>query len=129
MQRFTRPRRLVRVALSGVVAAGLVAATGGIAFGDIQRVKAVDGNKFKPKHAYIFKGDKIRWKNKDNIVHNVKAIDLSKDWNYKATIDPGETASRKFKNVGNYQYRCTLHSTVGGGTCSGMCGIIHVSKQ
>lgn len=122
-------RRLARAVLAATLAVGMVAATGGIAFGDLQRVKAVD-NKFKPKHKYIEKGDKVRWKNRGNNVHNVKATDQRKNWNYFKTIEPGETASKVFKTLGTYAYRCTLHSSMVNGKCEGsMCGFIHVLSQ
>ena len=37
----------------------------GAAVSAILVVKATDGNKFKPVHKYISKGDKVRWKNAD----------------------------------------------------------------
>lgn len=120
-----RKRAWVRLLVAGLVAI-MILTVSAVAMAAIKRVKAVDGNKFKPKHAYIEKGDKIRWKNNDNVVHNMKA--MGANWNYKATIQPGETATRKFRKKGTFKYRCTLHSTVSSGVCSGMCGFVHVLK-
>jgi plastocyanin len=111
---------LVRVLVAFALILGLVLATAGTAVAAAKVVKAVDGNKFQPVHKYIYKGQKIKWVNKDNIKHNVKATDKKKDWNYKVTLSPGESAIRKFGKTGNYHYKCTLHP--------GMEGYIHVKK-
>ena len=121
-----RRRMWVRLLVAGLVAL-LILTVSAAALAAIKKVKAVDGNKFKPKHAYIEKGDKIRWKNRDNIVHDVKA--MGKKWKYKRVLQPGDTATRKFGKVGTFKYRCTIHSTVSSGVCSGMCGFVHVLKK
>jgi plastocyanin len=115
-----REGRVLRVLVAIALIAGLVLATVGTAVGAVKVVKAADGNKFKPVHKYITKGDKIRWKNVDNINHTVKATNKKKNWNYFRNLSPGETATRKFGNVGNYHYKCTLHP--------GMAAYIHVRK-
>ena len=106
----------------------LLVAVGGTALGAIRVVKTVDGNQWQPKTKSIARNDSIKWKNADNVTHNVKAIDLKKDWNFFETLSPGETVKRKFGKTGNYQYRCTLHSSVSGGQCNGMCGVIRVQS-
>jgi plastocyanin len=120
MNKALRTGSVLRTLVALTVAAGLVFSTGGVAVAATKTVKAADGNKFKPKHAYIVKGDKIKWKNTDNVIHNVKATKKKKDWSYKVTLSPGETATRKFGKLGNYHYKCTLHAN--------MWGIIHVLK-
>jgi plastocyanin len=122
-------RRVFTALVVGSLTLGLLMSTGGVAFGAIKAtVKAVDGNKFNPKHKYISKGDSFRWKNTDNVTHNVKAIDKKKNWNFFVSLSPGETSPlRKFGKTGNYMYRCTLHSTSGSCPQNGMCGIVHVS--
>lgn len=118
MSQFRGRMRVVRTLVALGMAAGIVFSTAGVAAADVRVVKAADGNNFKPAHQYIFKGDKIRWKNVDNITHNVKATDKKKNWNYFRSLSPGETATRTFNNAGNYHYKCTLHP--------GMEGYIHV---
>jgi plastocyanin len=120
MVRSVNSGRVLRAVVALALTAGLVFSTAGVALSDIKVVKAADGNKFKPVHKYITKGDKIRWKNVDNINHTVKATDKKKNWNYFRNLSPGETATRKFGNLGNYTYKCTLHP--------GMDGVIHVQK-
>jgi plastocyanin len=118
-------RRITAVAIALV----LVLAMSAVALAATQKVKAKDGNKFGPKHAYIGKGDKIKWINKDNIVHDVKSTNLKKNWKYKRVLQPGESATRRFKKLGTYIYRCTLHSSIVNGVCEGMCGFVHVQKS
>jgi plastocyanin len=115
--RATKPR-VLRSLVAVTLAAGLVFSMAGTAVADTKVVKAADGNDFKPKHAYINPGDRIRWRNTDNISHNVKALDALKNWNYFRHLSPGETATRTFNNLGDYKYKCTLHNN--------MWGIIHV---
>ncbi|MGH2723889.1 MAG: cupredoxin domain-containing protein [Actinomycetota bacterium] len=123
-------RRVWRRVLAIGIALVLVVAMSAVALAAVQKVKAVDGNKFKPKHAYIERLDKIKWVNKDNITHNVKSTNLKKNWKYgPKTIKPGESVSRKFKKLGTYIYRCTLHSAIVSGVCEGMCGFVHVQKK
>jgi plastocyanin len=113
-----RKARVFRSLVAAALALTMVLTLGGIALAITKTVKAADGNDFKPRHAYITKGNKIKWKNTDNVSHNVKAIDALKNWNYFRHLSPGETATRQFNNLGDYKYKCTLHS--------GMWGIIHV---
>jgi plastocyanin len=119
-------RRVFTALVVGSLTLGLLMSTGGVAIGAVRTVKAVDGNKFQPKHKFIVKNDSIKWKNTDNITHNVKAIDKKKNWNYFVSLSPGETATRKFGKTGIYAYRCTLHSTAASCPQNGMCGLIHV---
>jgi len=109
-------RSLMALAL----AAGMVFSTGGIASAEVKVVKAADGNNFKPQHRWIDKGDSVKWKNTDNVSHNVKALDAQDNWNYFRHLSPGETAKRQFNNIGDYKYKCTLHS--------GMWGLVHVRQ-
>ena len=119
MDRISFPRRALQILVVVGLVTGLVLSLGGVALGDIKVVKAADGNVFKPQHKYIFKNDTIKWKNTDNVAHTVKATDKLKNWNFFANLSPGETATRKFGQTGDYAYKCTLHA--------GMKGQIHVS--
>jgi plastocyanin len=42
------------------------------------------------------------------------------------TLEPGSTTPFTFTQAGVYRYRCTLHSTIVDGKCSGMCGRVTV---
>ncbi len=42
-------------------------------------------------------------------------------------LHPGtSTAPRRFNKRGTYRFYCTIHGSVTGGTCSGMCGKVVV---
>jgi plastocyanin len=110
--------RLLRAFVTLGLVTGLMLSTGGIAISATKVVKAVDGNRFQPRHKYIFRNDTIRWRNTDNVAHTVKATDKLKNWNFFTNLSPGESATRKFGQLGNYYYKCTLHP--------GMDALIHV---
>lgn len=88
-------------------------------------VKATNANTFKPKIANVSDGTKVVWKNPSSRTHNVTAT--SKNWTKSATIAVGSATSFTFKKSGKYRYRCTLHSTLSSGKCSGMCGKVIVA--
>lgn len=114
----------MRKAFLAVVLAIALSATGTLAFAGTVTVKAADGSRFMPKIKSVSRGTKVVWKNTDNITHNVTSV--SKNWSKGATISPGSTTAFTFKRTGTFRYRCTLHSTLSGGVCSGMCGKIVV---
>ncbi len=96
------------------------------AFGDTHRIKATAGNRWNPDFQHIHKGEKIRWKNPaaHDKTHVVKSY--GGNWDKSVTLQPGEGTGKRFKRTGSFKYRCTLHSTLSGGECNGMCGLIHV---
>ena len=83
--------------------------------------------KWAPKESHIVKGDKIKWKNPATsaVNHNVKSY--GNNWDYgKKTLSPGEAVTRQFNKTGTFKFRCTLHSDLNSGKCSGMCGKVLV---
>lgn len=114
----------LRFILVVVLAAGLFLAPA--AFGDTYKIKTTAGNSWNPDFQHIHKGEKIRWKNRaaNGKVHVVKSY--GGNWNKNVTLQPGDGTSKRFKRTGSFKYRCTIHSSVSGGECNGMCGLIHV---
>ena len=106
---------------SSILVAGLAASASAASV----TVKAADGNVFRPKIANVSDGTKVVWKNTDNITH--KVVSTSNNWTKSATIAPGASTGFTFKKSGRYRYRCTLHSTLSSGKCSGMCGKVIVA--
>ena len=98
--------------------------------GDTFRVKATGDSpanfRWEPAQRHISKGDKIVWRNPTGATHTVTAY--SDNWSKNATVASGERTRKIFRRRGRYNYRCTQpgHSTLSGGTCTGMCGQIHV---
>jgi plastocyanin len=87
----------------------------------------VDGDKWKPVHKYIGKGDTVKWTNVDDTRHDLTAY--GGRWSFAADLDPGESAKKRFKKLGTFKYRCVIHSGIVDGKCQGMCGFVHVSKR
>jgi plastocyanin len=114
---------IVKALVGLVVIAALVVsalpAFGGATFG----VRATS-NRWRPRHTYIARGDTVRWRNPSSRRHTIKAY--GGNWSYFRRLPRGEARARRFFSFGTYRYRCTLHSTLSSGSCSGMCGIVHV---
>jgi plastocyanin len=110
-----------------VVAAGAVVGLAAPSFGDTTRIKAIKKNDrylWNKDFVTISKGDKVVWKNPTNVDHTVTFYQgASKN----TRIDEGERTSKKFRKRGAFLYRCTIHSQLNDGECSGMCGHVHVS--
>jgi plastocyanin len=89
-------------------------------------VVRANGDEWQPEVRKIVKGDLVRWTNPTNKNHDVRSI--GNKWNYYELLSPDETAKKRFKSVGRYRYRCTLHSAMVDGQCQGMCGLIVVKR-
>jgi plastocyanin len=111
-------RRLTAI----LVGVALVLALAGAALAATKTVRA-KGEKWKPVHTYIGKGDKVRWRNPTSKTHDIKGYG---GWSYSKILRPGNTATRKFGQRGTFRFRCVRHSAIVGGRCQGMCGIVHV---
>ncbi|MDQ3985538.1 MAG: hypothetical protein M3280_03465 [Actinomycetota bacterium] len=117
-------RRAMKLIIGLVVAGSLV--FGGPVAADTFRVKTTDNNRWNPDFRHITRGDRIKWINpaRFDTVHNVKSY--RRNWDFFETLSPGERTSKRFRREGEFRYRCTLHSELNDGVCTGMCGMIHV---
>ncbi len=116
-------KRLAVTVGAAVAVVGLAAPS----LGDTTRIKAVkqDGKYVWNKDfVSIAKGDKVVWKNPTSVNHTVTFYEGATK---NTTINPGERTSKKFKTRGAKYYRCTLHSQLNDGECTGMCGHVHVN--
>lgn len=116
-------KRLAVTAGAAVAVVGLAAPS----LGDTTRIKAVkqDGKYVWNKDfVSIDKGDTVVWKNPTSVKHTVTFYEGATK---NTTIHPGERTSKKFKTTGPKYYRCTLHSQLNDGECTGMCGHVHVN--
>lgn len=115
-----------------VLAIGLLGAFPAASSADTFRVRAVGSSptdfSWDPDFRHIMKGDRIVWKNTTESSHSVVAY--RGPWSKETTIAPAETTSKRFRRTGTFKYRCTRpgHSTLTDGTCSGMCGTVHVTN-
>lgn len=126
----TARRRLV-IAL--VLALGVLALLPASSPGATFRVRASGSPgtfAWDPDFRHITKGNRIKWTNPTDYSHRVVAYKGA--WSKETTIAPGESTTKRFRRAGSYKYRCTFpgHSTLSAdGTCSGMCGTIHVTRS
>jgi plastocyanin len=86
-------------------------------------VKATGSRTFDPARLRVATGTRVVWK-AVSLTHTVTAY--RGDWSKNVTISAGQTTSFTFKQAGRYKYRCTIHSTLADGVCTGMCGKIVV---
>jgi plastocyanin len=105
-------RTLIRIVIAVAALAALSALTltggaSGSAKAPIQ-VSAQD-DFFEPQKVKIGQGEKVKWTNDGNEDHTVK---LKGEKN--KIFGPGESASYRFKDLGRYAYRCTLHAGMDG---------------
>jgi plastocyanin len=118
----TSPARTLRVAIALValvLAVAAEAATAGATAGErpapggheplgvrrLERVRMVDGNRFRPANLQIDRGTRVRWINRDNVTHTT----TSNDGRWDRRLAPGERFTRRFRRAGEFPYRCTIH--------------------
>jgi plastocyanin len=111
-------RRVMAVLVAVAVALSLM----GAAVAATKSVRA-KGEKWRPVHTYIGRGDKVRWTNPTNATHDIKGYG---GWSYNKILRPGNSGTRTFRQRGTFRFRCVRHSAIVGGRCQGMCGIVHV---
>jgi plastocyanin len=96
------------------------------------RVRALAGDsgfQFSPAQTSIVKGATVKWVESSGTAHRIafykKPAAVS-----GFRLSPNGSAKRTFKKVGIYKYRCTIapHSTLTDGVCTGMCGVIRVTR-
>jgi len=119
----SRPRFIVSVAL--VLVAMIL--LGSVASAATYRVRAKStdaGPRWRPKTLEVPTGSRVVWKIVDGR-HNVTS--MGSNWSKSSgTISQGGSTSFTFDDSGRYRYRCTLHSFLSDGKCSGMCGKVVV---
>lgn len=89
-------------------------------------VKAVNtdaGYRFRPKVLEVGVGTKVTWKAVAGS-HTVTAT--SKNWSKDSLLSIGSPTSFTFSTSGTFRYRCTIHSSIDGGRCTGHCGKVIV---
>ena len=104
-----------------------VAATGAIAKGHAptratKTVRAIVTH-WSPTIVRISTGDTIKWKAVSG-THTVTAY--GGNWAFNHGLATGQVEDRRFRRAGTFRFRCTIHSTLTNGQCSGMCGKVVV---
>jgi plastocyanin len=91
------------------------------------RVRAKDtdaGFRWRPKTLTVPVQSRVVWRIVDG-THNVTSI--GSNWSKSSgNIGEGGKTAHTFTKKGTFRYRCTLHSSLSNGKCSGMCGRVVV---
>jgi plastocyanin len=118
-------RRLLAIGLMGsmLVLVPAVANAGKVKI----KASCTGGCHWAPSFKKVAKGTKIVWKNPSGVFHNVKSF--KGHWLPKRNLAPGAKIHKRLWKHGVYHFRCTLHSTLINGVCSGMCGKIKVKRR
>lgn len=108
----------------------VVAATGAVAKGrqtPTRATKTVKGivSHWSPTTVRISTGDTIKWKAVSG-THTVTAY--GSNWHFNHELAMGQVEDRRFTQAGTFKFRCTIHSTLTNGVCSGMCGKVVVTS-
>jgi plastocyanin len=82
------------------------------------------GTSWSPTRVSIHVGQKVRW---TAVSGNHTIRSYSANWSYFRTLDQGTSRSRAFNSTGVFKFYCTIHGSVSGGICSGMCGRVRVT--
>lgn len=118
-----RPRLAVSVALL-LVALVLLGSVASAATYRVRGVSVDSSFRWRPRTLSVPTGSRVVWRAVDG-THNVTST--SNNWSKSSgSLSPGETTAFTFDDTGTYRYRCTFHSTLSNGTCSGMCGKVVV---
>jgi plastocyanin len=112
----------MRKILALVIGLAVILSLAGVALAATRTVRA-RGERWKPVHTYIGKGDKVRWTNPTSKTHDIKG---SGGLRISEVLSPGESVSKKFGRLGTFRFRCVRHSAMVSGKCQGMCGLVHV---
>jgi plastocyanin len=82
------------------------------------------GTTWNPTRVTINAGQTVRWKatSGNHTIHS-----YGSNWSFSRTLDAGTSRTRTFNNTGTFRFYCTIHASVSGGVCSGMCGKVRVT--
>ncbi len=81
------------------------------------------GVSWSPASLIVDRGTTVRWKGVSG-VHHIRAY--GGNWSFDRSLPVGAKVKRRFNASGTFRFYCTIHGTVSGGACSGMCGRVVV---
>jgi plastocyanin len=114
-----------RIRTSLILAVFLVAtaiATSAAAARATKTVRA-SGVSWSPATARISRSDVIKWRGVSG-THTVTAY--GGNWSFNKALSTGDVEDRTVRRAGTFRFRCTIHSSLANGDCSGMCGKVVV---
>ena len=71
-----------------------------------ETIEIVD-NDYEPDEIEVSVGDTVGWENTGEVGHTVTFDDED-----SGDVEPGDTYSRTFEEAGDFDYLCTIHSTM-----------------
>ncbi len=80
---------------------------------------------FDPQNVTVHVGDTVMWTNNDTMNHDV-TFEAGFDSGGQGSLAPGETFNHTFDTAGDFNYRCTLHSS---DFATGMVGKVTVESM
>jgi plastocyanin len=89
----------------------------------VKGVSTSQGFRFRPARVSVAVGARVKWRAVTG-THTVTAY--SNNWSKNTRFSPGDPTGFTFHHAGRYKYRCTFHSFLSNGVCSGMCGRVVV---
>jgi plastocyanin len=121
-------RMCTSLVLAASLVLGTVLASGAVAGGRhtaTRATKTVKGivTHWSPTTVAISTRDTIKWKAVIG-THSVTAY--GGNWRFNHDMLAGQAVHRIFRQAGTFRFRCTFHSTLTNGQCSGMCGKVVV---
>jgi plastocyanin len=116
--------RIVRIAVSSFAVAALVLGSVGTAQAVVAATIRGSGTSWNPTRVTISAGQTVRWKATSGN-HTIHAY--GGNWSFSRTLNDGTSRTRTFNSTGTFKFYCTIHGSVSGGTCSGMCGKVRVT--
>ena len=117
-------RRTIALVALALVTVMVVASLASAATFRVRGKFTDNGYRWKPKTVEVPVQSRVVWKMVTG-THNVTST--SNNWSKSSgNIGSGGTTAHTFKKTGVFKYRCTLHSSVGSGKCTGMCGKVVV---
>jgi len=112
--------RMRRVGVVAVLVVGLTAAASAPATAAVVRG---GGTRWRPSVVDVDRRERVRWRAVSG-THTVRAY--GGNWKFSKRIGPGQSVQRRFTRRGTYRFFCSIHGTVAGGSCTGMCGRVLV---
>jgi plastocyanin len=83
------------------------------------------GVSWSPATLRVDRGTVVRWTGVSG-THRVRAY--GGNWTFDRSLPAGEKVKRRFDRSGTFRFFCTIHASVSGGACSGMCGRVIVRR-
>jgi plastocyanin len=114
--------RRTRVGLALVFTATVLLTMTGIS--EAATTIQASGTNWSPTRVSITVGHRVRW---TAVSGNHTIHSYGGNWSYFRTLDQGTSRRRTFGSTGVFKFYCTIHGSVSGGICSGMCGRVRVT--